>query len=404
MPRVPKAGDEIGGYKLIQHLNTGAMAWSFSARSPEGDKVFFKAYKSPAVAVQWFHPYVVYQQELNRRAREPGLKRFCVKQVASFVHTFGIPTFFQVYEFVEGGHDLETVLAKIRKDPSSLSWNQRLILAKVMMAGIHQLHEAKIVHCDLKPANLQMIIDPSIEAHYQLKLIDMDFSVLADRNAPWNGIAAYVGTPRYFSPEHLRGEVPKRASDIFTCGIILYELLAAGHPFSAETDEEYYAKIKANDPPMPKLVGALPRESATKYLSEVLQRCLTLDSAKRPTAKEVNLALNGRQADSTEVVARAGTIRLTNGVGTPLSFNIAACVGRDLLRQFGEASRFADDHQFTLEPRDGEWWLVPRPETMNFTLYNEKPLDRPIRLNRGDKIEIGSRASGRTVLPLTVEL
>ena len=72
------------------------------------------------------------------------------------------------------------------------------------MAGIAALHEAKIVHADLKPANAYLIQDPTIAAGYQLKLIDMDFSLLADRRAPWHGHQGYVGTDNYRSPEHMR--------------------------------------------------------------------------------------------------------------------------------------------------------------------------------------------------------
>ena len=73
--------------------------------------------------------------------------------------------------------------------------------------------------------NVYLIRDPSLGAGYQLKLIDMDFSVLADHRAPWHGYQGYVGSDNYRSPEHLtRGAMPGLASDVFTCGLILYEL------------------------------------------------------------------------------------------------------------------------------------------------------------------------------------
>ena len=76
------------------------------------------------------------------------------------------------------------------------------------MAGIAALHESKIVHADLKPANALLIKDPSLSAGYELKLIDMDFSLLADRKAPWHGYQSYIGTDNYRSPEHItRGAI-----------------------------------------------------------------------------------------------------------------------------------------------------------------------------------------------------
>jgi eukaryotic-like serine/threonine-protein kinase len=408
MPRVPKSGDNIKGYTIKQHLSTGAMANAFAARSPDGMKVFLKQYKSPAVGVKWFADYVDYQKELNRRVRESELKRFCVKHLDSFVYKFGSDTFFQIYEFIEGGHDLETILDKLRFNPTFLNWHQRTIIAKVMMAGIHKLHEQKIAHCDLKPPNLQMLKDASIEAGYQLKLIDMDFSVLSDRKAPWHGHAPYVGTPRYFSPEHLKGEVPSREADIFTCGLILYELLGEGHPYTAEDDSDYFEKVKAYKAKSPKLLGSLSEPDAIGYLADTMHRCLSPVPTARPSAREVNLALNGKrdlEEPPPEVAPPAvGSLRLSNNAGVSIVFNITNSVGKHLLGQFTRDARFADDHQFTLERRGLEWWLVPRSQTTNYTMLNNEPAATSCRLKSGDEIAIGGRTSGRKVLPLIVRL
>lgn len=427
MPRVLKPGDKINGYSITKHLNTGAMANAFAAVNKEGRKVFFKQYKSPAVAVTWFQSYVEYQKELNRRVAAPNLKRFCVHQLDSFVFKFGVDTFFQVYEFIEGGHDLESILQKIRSNPSSLNWHQRTILAKVMMAGIHQLHEQRIAHCDLKPPNLQMLEDSSIEAGYQLKLIDMDFSVLSDQKAPWHGRAPYVGTPRYFSPEHLKGEVPSRESDIFTCGIILYELLAAGHPFPADTDEAFFAKVKSRSASPPILVGALSSTEATQTLVDTIFRCISPTPEDRPSALDVNLALNGKAAHSTkgktEAVKPATSgapssvghspehgkpdfipIKLINSAGRQLTCNVTSSIGKHLLRQLGEEAKYAEDHQFTLERRGFDWWLVPQSGTPNYTLHNGEPALIPVKLKSSDRIELGGRTSGKRLMPLTVDL
>jgi serine/threonine protein kinase len=68
----------------------------------------------------------------------------------------------------------------------------------------------------------------------------MDFSVLVDRRAPWHGYQGYVGSDNYRSPEHItRGAVPGLASDVFTCGLMLHELLAGVHPYWQEDQAEY---------------------------------------------------------------------------------------------------------------------------------------------------------------------
>jgi serine/threonine protein kinase len=428
MPRQLKPGDVINGYTVREHLNTGAMANAFAATDRAGKKVFFKSYKSPTCAVPWYRGYVDYQRELKRRLEGHLVGKFCVKLVDQFEFKFGIPTFFQAFEFVHSGQDLGQILDKLRKHPRELDWNQRHILAKVMMAAIHQLHDAKIVHGDLKPPNLQLFRDKEITAGYQLKLIDMDFSILADRRAPWHGNSAYVGTPGYFSPEHLAGgkAVPEPASDVFTCGLILYELLAQGHPYRFDSDDEYRKAAETHTAKKPELLGQIEGSAKlTETLAGMLHRCLAPEAEDRPTAKEVHLALNGRLSESASprvdrpcslppvteepeptVAETNQTIRLTNGAGAKLDLRVKTTFGKHLLRTFGEDAKYADDLQFIIEKRDGQWWVTPSPNpTSNLTLHNGKPVDVRGLLKSGDQLALGSRNTpGKCVLPITVTL
>ena len=85
----------------------------------------------------------------------------------------------------------------------------------------------------------------------------MDFSLLADRKAPWHGYQAYIGTDNYRSPEHMtRGAIPSTASDIFTSGLILYELLVGVHPYWQEDQAEYAKRVRAYDIKPPALLGS----------------------------------------------------------------------------------------------------------------------------------------------------
>lgn len=297
MPRKLKPGDKINGYEILQEMNIGALAMSYAARSAEGEKVFFKLYKSPTVTVPWYRDYVSYQQELKRRIETTAARGFTYRFIDAFEDFVGAaphPTYFQVFEFVEGGEDLEKVLETIRARPDAISWDQRLTMAKVMMAGVSALHDAGIVHGDLKPPNIQLFRDPSIAAGYRLKLIDMDYSVLADRRAPWHGHQGYVGSPNYFSPEHLIGPAPMPASDVFTCGLILYELLANRHPYDMEDPDHYREQALAGRPEYPRLVGEMPAPATNEDVANVIQHCLAPDPAARPSARDVNLILNGK--------------------------------------------------------------------------------------------------------------
>src|SRR5687767_4604394 len=241
MARKLKLGDTLRGYRVTKVFGPGAMAISYAAESPDGRRIFLKQYKSPAPTVIWYEPFIAYQQELAARVRGGKAGNYAVRLVDAFEERWGGPCYFQAYEFVEYGADLQHILDAEREDhrrsgvaPASdpAVWAQHVTWAKVLMAGIAGLHESKVVHADLKPPNVYLIRDPSIAAGFQLKLIDMDFSLLADRRAPWHGFQGYVGTDNYRSPEHMtKGATPGPASDVFTCGLILYELLAGVHPY-----------------------------------------------------------------------------------------------------------------------------------------------------------------------------
>ena len=167
------------------------------------------------------------------------------------------------------------------------------------MTGMAALHESKIVHADLKPANAYLIQDPTISSGYQLKLIDMDFSLLADRRAPWHGHQGYVGTDNYRSPEHMtRGAVPGLASDVFTCGLMLYELLAGYHPYWTEDQAEYARLVQSYAAKPPALAGVMPAPASNAEVSSFLHRCLAPDPAARPTAAELRAVLSGRGAEA----------------------------------------------------------------------------------------------------------
>src|SRR5918994_7802748 len=279
MAKKLKVGDRIRQYRIIKVFGPGMMAISYGAQAPTGEKVFLKQYKSPAPTVVWYKAFVAYQHELSGRVRNGRAGQFAVRQVDAFEEIWGGPCYFQAYEFVENGADLQQMLDEERElhrrtksaptsDPAV--WARHVTWAKVFMTGIAALHESKIVHADLKPANALLIKDPSLSASYELKLIDMDFSLLANRKAPWHGYQAYIGTDNYRSPEHMtRGAIPDTASDIFTSGMILYELLVGVHPYWHEDQREYAGRVRAYDIKPPALLGVMPPPAENAEVSAI---------------------------------------------------------------------------------------------------------------------------------------
>lgn len=449
MPRKAKPGDSIGSYQIEKEINAGAMAVAYKATCA-GETVFFKQYKSPTPTVPWYRKYVEYQQELKRRIEATNAKNFSYRFVEFFEESFGGKNFFQVFEWVEGGKDLEQFLQDARV-PGKVTWDQRLTLARVMMAGINAIHEAGIVHCDLKPPNIVLFEDRDIAAGYRLKVIDMDFSILKDQPAPWHGTdTGYVGTPLYFSPEHLqKGYAPIQPSDIFTCGLILYELLTGSHPYP---DEAGYLDAALNwRAPPPKLLGEITGgPGAHEVAVGMLRQCLCPDASKRPTAKDVNLALRGKFEGAAPVSAPptgesptpptaptlpppptpsgAGTsepsrtpppplppdietratvrLELVSESGKTLMCGIRTEVGKHICGQMGEDAKFMTDVQFSVEPNatGTEWILTHSPSAKNQTLVNGAFPSGPVTLKNGDVVSVGNAAKNIVKLPMTVRL
>ena len=437
MAKKLKVCDIIRGYRITKVFGPGMMAISYGALAPSGQKVFFKQYKSPAPSVVWYERFVAYQKELSARVRNGKAAHFAVRQVDAFEELWGGPCYFQAYEFVENGADLQQTLDAEReqhrrtksapaRDPAI--WARHVTWAKVLMAAIAALHESKIVHADLKPANAYLIEDPTIGMGYQLKLIDMDFSLLADLRAPWHGFQAYIGTDNYRSPEHLtRGSVPGLASDVFTCGLMLYELLAGEHPYWRDDQAEYARLVRDYGAKPPALVGVMPAPASNADVSAALHRCLSPDPAARPTAAELRATLSGRDrsalarpaahsaekpipaavesthsASGTDAPIVSDRIELLGPNGRALQIGVRTELGKALVRQFGPDGEFWDERQCVLDRRAGRQWIVtPVTGTTNETLVNGEALTAPRVLRTNDRIAVGRQVKGVVKLPLT---
>lgn len=434
-------------YTLLKLLNKGACANAFSATDENGEKVFLKAYTSPTTLKPWYDDYLRYEIELNRRlGAEPVLAQQSVRATDVFSATFeheGSPTrnpnVFQVFPFVSGNRNLGDLVGG-GVGGRALSGPERLMVATIFLAALARLHEARIVHADLKPENVQMVrLGSGRELLFRPLLVDMDFSVLADRRAPWHGdpSVGYVGTPGWFSPEHLRGDVPTTASDAFTASLILWKLLAGAHPFaSALADDaepgDYRERVLAGKHDFGFELPALLPGVAAPVLARLLLRALSPDPSKRPSVAELHAAaMEARRGAAPPV---SSPKMASPAVSSPTSgLRISACDPRPatcdrgaarprlvlagpngvfstggrfavtratLRRVVGDDARYAGDApQFVLERGAGDDWLVvpPQEEPRNPTFRNGAPLGAPAVLAAGDVLSIGPAKAACTV-------
>ena len=429
-------------YEIDRDLSTGAFAVSYLAYAPDGRKVFLKQYKSPSVLVDWYKGYVAYQNELKRRVNgSPELK----ERTNEFIDFFERDrTFIQVFEFIEGGKDLRQHL-----EGGALTLRERYTFASLFVYSLKLFHEAGIVHTDLKPENVYLI-PSAAKIGYTLKLIDFDFAILEDRQAPWHGSMNYCGTPRYMSPEHLAGQVPERRSDVFTAALICYELLSkGGHPYPEE--EDAYAKaVKAGRPPRPEF--PVPESPAVKKLGDLLVKALSASPRDRPFIGDLHqaiLAVRGDflsssppppkpdpedkrpplpppppKPDSEKKLPPPGPgpeekspppppsgtrvgLSMKDGSATDW-FRTTTSIGNRLpLPALAAITKYFATAQFILR-REGPDWFAdpPAAKPANMTLVNGAELTAPVRLSDGDTICLGSRSdpAKRNLFPMTVHI
>jgi hypothetical protein len=225
-----------------------------------------------------------------------------------------------------------------------------------------------------------------------------------------------------------RGSVPTLASDVFTCGLMLYELLAGEHPYWREDQAEYAKLVQAHAAKPPALLRAMPGPATNAEVSATLHRCLSPDPAARPTAAQLRAVLGGRAGTRPAPVAapvakpkpgapaptpvRAAAhpastpidsdgLELVAPNGSSLQLRVRTELGKAVMRRFGPDGEFWDDRQCVLERGSGRHWVVsPIPGTINETLVNGEPLTSPRTLRQGDLIAVGRAARGIVKLPL----
>ena len=424
----------------IKYLTTGkdeidAPNWAISKKvdlKVKGKKVFFKQYKSPTVRVKWYRKYVNYQRELKRRIDgDTQLKEFCYEMIDFFEEK---KCYHQVFGWVDSSEDLSKTLEKVKAGRGP-DFAQRVILAKRLMSSLAALHSAKIVHADLKPENLQLIDDDTILAGYKLVLIDMDYSVLSDKKAPWHDDpgTGYVGSPNYYSPEHLRGEAPVEVSDVYSCSLILQQLLGAGHPYESEEPNEYMDKALNYQTSKPRLKGEIKNAATTALVGDYLHRCLHPNPDERPTASLVRDALNGKapalapagpagpagpalmspkkpkkkpklKREPKPPAVAVSTLVLEGPTRQTITVRINTSVGKSTVSRLGKDAQFWSEPQFTLKRTGADWKVTHAKRAQNETLLNGKAVTGSQPVKHGDQLAVGREAKGIVKLPLKVKI
>jgi eukaryotic-like serine/threonine-protein kinase len=264
-------GTVVGAYRLLRRLGSGGMGIVYEAIDARLERrVALKMIRGDA-ADPSAHVRLVREARLAARVIDP---RIC--QIYELGTHEGQP--FLVMELVDG-RSLADRLAEGRMPP-----DEALRIAVAILDGLAVLHAQGLVHRDLKPSNVYL-------AGTGVKLLDFGLARVVDAPADAagqvvTGAGLFVGTPQYASPEQMRGEPVDATSDVFSAGVVIFEMLAGRPPFVGATLAALAHAVMFEAPPV--LTGS-PAVSAA---DRVLHRALSKRPADRyPAAAEFAAAL-----------------------------------------------------------------------------------------------------------------
>jgi serine/threonine-protein kinase len=247
-------------YRLLSPIGSGGMAVVYKAQDLAlGRLVAVKILREPLTGDPDF--LARFQQEARAAANlaHPNIVT---------VHDFGRDggRNYIVMEYIEG-KDLKSLI----KDGSPFKVERALDLTIQICAGIGYAHRAGLVHCDVKPQNILVTADGRV------KVTDFGIARALATLQPGETTDVVWGSPQYYSPEQAAGEAPTPASDVYSIGVVMYEMLAGRLPFVAST-QQALAMMHLRDEP-PRLTLFNPS------LPETLERITHKVMAKEPSAR-----------------------------------------------------------------------------------------------------------------------
>ncbi|HYP06469.1 MAG TPA: serine/threonine-protein kinase, partial [Bryobacteraceae bacterium] len=287
-------GTLLGGrYRIIGLLGVGGMGEVYRATDLTlGQSVALKFLPAEAASNQRLLERFHGEVRVARQVSHPNVCRvYDIGQIE------GMP--FLSMEYIDG-EDLASLLRRIGRLPG----DKAIEAARKICAGVAAAHDKGVIHRDLKPQNIMM------NKRGEVIIMDFGLAAIADQ---LGGTEARNGTPLYMSPEQLRGSGVTARSDIYSLGLVLYEIFTGRRPYEATSIQQLLSLQEA---------AQIPNMSSSTAdvdpsVEEAIRRCLDPDPLRRPSsALAVSAALPGGdplaaalaagETPSPEMVAEAG--------------------------------------------------------------------------------------------------
>ena len=211
------AGSRLGPYEIVSQLGQGGMGVVYQARDPRLDR---------HVAIKLLPPDLTRDEIAKQRFLQEAKAASALDHPSICnIHEINETPDGQLY-LVMASYEGETLKERIARGPLKL--NDAIDIATQVGEGLSKAHAAGIVHRDIKPANLMVTADGTV------KILDFGLAKLAGSEGVTQ-TGTTVGTVAYMSPEQARGQEVDHRTDIWSLGVVLYEMLAGTPPFQGET-------------------------------------------------------------------------------------------------------------------------------------------------------------------------
>ena len=270
-----EAGDTLDHYCLDASVARGGMATLFKATDlRDGRQVAIKVphaeMEADPVLVERFRR----EQEIGQELDHPGVVKTFDGEERSRLY--------MVIEWVDG-QLLRSILKKERELPIERATN----FALQILDALDTMHKHGVVHRDLKPENIM------VDDEDRIKLIDFGIAMKEDaRRITIVDMTATLGTPDYISPEQVKGQRGDQRSDIYSLGVMFYEMLTGETPFSGPNPLAVMNERVLHDPEP----ARSKRAEISPELNEILNRALERDPRRRyQTASEMEWELEHQE-------------------------------------------------------------------------------------------------------------
>lgn len=254
-----------GRYEILERVGVGGMGSVYRARQTSVDRIVaVKMLRSEAAREnEWVQRFYNEAKACSRLQHPNTIRMFDFGQTES-------GSLYMVMEFLDGRS-----LREVVHDEAPLAADRVARLLVQCCASLAEAHRAGIIHRDIKSDNLFLLDLPGSPDH--VKVLDFSVAKLLEESVARTAAGLVFGTPQYMSPEQASGEPLDPRTDLYSLGVLGYELLSGRLPFDHENPMVVLEMLKTD--PLPPFPATVPAR-----LAQVLGRCLEKDPARRPAS------------------------------------------------------------------------------------------------------------------------